>query len=82
MEGATSLRGRKSVYAGKHLFPKAAGNTRRCGTKGFDSLQIILDSPGITYEEFRTRGGRSNDLAKDVENGNVEARSLRDDVVC
>lgn len=76
MEGATRLRGRKSVFAGKMLFPSSscAGNVRKSNSKGFASLQLILDQPGITYEEYRAKGGRANDLASDVAKGNVEAR--------
>lgn len=58
----------------RKLFPadKLEGkNPRREGSHGFNSMQLILDSPGITYGEYIAAGGRSNDLAWDIKHENV-----------
>lgn len=47
------------------------GNPRREGSWGQKSLQIILNNPGLTLEEFLIRGGRTNDLRWDIQHGNV-----------
>lgn len=67
-------RGRKPVAAGKKLFATTDGNPRRAGSHGAKSLQIIIDNPGITAEEFVARGGRNVDLRWDIKQGNVRAK--------
>jgi hypothetical protein len=47
------------------------GNPRREGSWGQKSLQIIINNPGLTLEEFLIRGGRTNDLRWDIQHGNV-----------
>ena len=37
---------------GKRLFPKVQENPRRPDSHGFTAFQIILDSPGIQYEDW------------------------------
>lgn len=78
-------RGRPKTGAGKKLFAEpsllqqdhesvgAPGyiNTRRAGSHGYRSLQIVIDNPGITTEEYVAKGGRMNDLRWDLAHGNV-----------
>jgi hypothetical protein len=86
---APSKRGRKASFAGKQLYPDASllgsndneaegstptyQNPRRKTSAGYRSLQIIIDHPGITSEDYVTRGGRLNDLRWDVDHGHVRA---------
>jgi hypothetical protein len=71
-------RGRASAHAGKKLYPVAAkckeGNPRRAGTPGNKSMQIIIDNPGILFEDFIKKGGRSPDLNWDVAKGNASVK--------
>jgi hypothetical protein len=60
--------------SGKHLYPLVGKNPRRPGSFGHFSMQIILDEPGISYEEYIKKGGRSNDLNWDIDHGFTEAR--------
>lgn len=71
----TKPRIRKSEYSGCTLHPNVEENPRRAGSHGHNSLQIILDDPGITYEDFRARGGRTNDLRWDINAGRVVVKS-------
>tara|TARA_R100000656_G_scaffold117522_2_gene90925 strand:+ start:18406 stop:19110 length:705 start_codon:yes stop_codon:yes gene_type:complete len=65
-----------SKYAGKRLYKVHEGyhNHRKTGTFGYHSMQIIIDYPGISYEDYITKGGRPNDLAWDIERHHVVAR--------
>ena len=67
-------RGRRAVHAGKKLYPIKDQNPRRVGTFGHASYQVILDQPGILYEDYKKAGGRNNDLNWDIERGRVEAK--------
>jgi hypothetical protein len=77
-------RGRKPTAQGKKLFPSdtllggdaeplAYINPRRKKSHGYRSLQIVIDNPGITTEDYLAKGGRLNDLAWDIKHGNVKA---------
>ena len=59
---------------GKPTDPPLA-NVRRKGSHGYRSLQIVIDNPGITTEEFVAKGGRLNDLRWDINQGNVRVES-------
>lgn len=59
-------------YAGKQLWCTKAVNPRRPGSHGFRSLAIIIEQPGITYEQYLRAGGRLNDLTWDDEHNNVK----------
>jgi hypothetical protein len=82
---STGVRGRKATAAGQRLFPDASllggdepqtyQNPRRKDSHGYRSLQIIIDNPGITTEEFIAKGGRLNDLRWDIAHGNVKVES-------
>lgn len=82
----TSKRGRKPTAEGKQLYPDASllgsndngstptyQNPRRNGSAGKRSLQIIIDHPGITTEDYLAKGGRLNDLRWDLAHGSVRA---------
>lgn len=66
-------RGRKPNSHGKNLVAKVETNPRRPNSHGFRSLQIILDNPNISAEEFVAKGGRHKDLRWDIAFGRVEA---------
>jgi hypothetical protein len=58
-------------FKGKErLVPVGTGNPRRAGSHGHRSLQIIIDNPGLTVDDYREKGGRLNDLRWDIEHGN------------
>lgn len=64
---------RRPSLKGKKLFSTCADNPRRPGSKGHSSHEIIMANPGITYEEFREKGGRSNDAQWDIDREWVRA---------
>lgn len=64
--------GPRSNYSGKKLFKKVDKNPRREGTCGYKSFALIKD--GMTYEAYRSAGGRNNDLQWDLDRGWVELR--------
>lgn len=66
-------RGKKSRYVGKTLRALVDSNPRRPSAAGHASFNIILENPGISYEEFVASGGRLADLHWDVEKGRIEA---------
>lgn len=69
---STGLPGPHSQYAGKKLHRLVSTNPRREGTAGWTSFNCLRN--GMTYEEYRLAGGRSNDLAWDVAHGFVEVK--------
>lgn len=66
-------RGRKPTAAGKKLTANINSNERRANSHGYRSLQIILDNPGISTEDFLSKGGRLNDLRWDIARNRVRA---------
>jgi hypothetical protein len=68
---------RKSAFSGKTLRISASvaenGNPRKVGSHGHKSMQILIDAGpgGVSYEEYISEGGRSNDLQWDIAHGNV-----------
>lgn len=72
---AIKKRGRPATYAGTKLYPLVDGNPRRRGSHGWHSFKIILNNPGITYDDFIKKGGLNHGLRWDVGHGYVEARS-------
>lgn len=74
----TGKRGRipgQNAWVGKTLHAKTDKNDRRAGSIGYRSLQIIIDNPGITTEEFLKKGGRTGDLRWDVDRKRVEVKN-------
>lgn len=57
----------------KRLFSTCEENPRRGGSRGHASHEIVMANPGITYEEFREKGGRSNDAHWDIDRGWMRA---------
>lgn len=70
----SSGRGRPAAFAGKKLHPIVVTNPRQAGSHGWHSLKIVLDNPGITYEDYKVAGGRNNDLRWDVAHCYVEVK--------
>jgi hypothetical protein len=64
-------RGRKPTGLGKRFFALCTVNVRREGSFGHTSLQIIMDNPGITGDEFLAKGGRLKDLRFDLQQQRV-----------
>jgi hypothetical protein len=78
----TKRRGRAPSLAGRKLFPSAKladedgniVNPRREGTHGHKSMAVIIDNPGITVEDFVSKGGRLVDLRWDIDRDRVDAK--------
>lgn len=68
-EGEAKPKGRApgtGTYNGHKLRAVGKENPRREGSHGAASFQIVLDNPGITYEDFIAKGGRPQNLRKDI----------------
>lgn len=81
-KGASAGNGRRSALSGHKLTAVVKEgengslvNPRREGSHGHRSLQIIIDNPGITTEDYVKAGGRMNDLHWDVDHGNVKTEA-------
>jgi ribosomal protein L12E/L44/L45/RPP1/RPP2 len=57
---------------GKKLYKLVTDNPRRPGTHGHRSFSLIKD--GMSYEAYKSAGGRNNDLAWDIDHKFVELR--------
>lgn len=67
--------GERSRYGGYEIYSTADGkNPRKPGTAGHTAHQIVLDKPGLTFEEYRAAGGRTIDLEWDLMHGWLEVR--------
>jgi hypothetical protein len=62
---------RATALLGKTITANVKLNTRRAGTHGHKSLQIILDKGSVTVEKYLELGGRLNDLRWDMNKGNI-----------
>ena len=62
-----------SDLVGKHITAKAM-NLRKQGSRGAQSFQIILDNPGIVFEEYIAKGGRVCDIRWDMNKNWVEVK--------
>lgn len=71
-----SAPGPHSKFSGKKIYKlgewEKGGNPRREGTHGFTSFGLITN--GISFEEYRDKGGRNNDLQWDIDHGYVEVK--------
>lgn len=63
------LEGKKLYFTGKD-----GVNPRRDGTWGFKSLQIIISNPGIKFEDWVKKGGRTVDLYWDMKYDRIEVK--------
>lgn len=68
---AEKAKGKRSKYSGTNLWYVHETNKRQAGSWGNKGMQIIIDQPGISYEDFVKAGGRTVDLAWDVDRNNV-----------
>ncbi len=59
-------------FAGKRIYKLIANNPRRKGTHGWRSWELIEN--GMTFEEYKSRGGRSQDLRWDIDRGRCEVK--------
>jgi hypothetical protein len=71
-------RGRPSAFTGRRLTATMDHNPRKENTFGHRSYQILLENPGITFEEFRDLGGRANDLQYDYVRDRVEVSEVEE----
>ena len=70
---AGNIKKKRLSFKGKRIKSTTPVNPRREATKGFHSMQILIDAGGpISYEAYISAGGRSNDIAWDLERGHVE----------
>lgn len=70
---APKKRGRNSGFEGKMIKCLVAENPRRQNTKGFHSMGILINAgEPVSYEAYVAQGGRRQDLAWDLDKGNVE----------
>ncbi len=69
----TGAPGPSSKFTNHSIIPLVKENPRREGTHGHTSFALI-PSVGITYEEYKARGGRNNDLAWDIAHKYVEMK--------
>lgn len=67
-------RGRVSKYAGKKIHRLVKENPRREGSHGHKSFEVIPAKGGISYEDYIAGGGRSNDLAYDIDKEFAEVK--------
>ena len=58
---------KRGRYVGHLLFSKCDKNPRREGSIGYHSHQILLENPGIRYEEFLEKGGVPAALQWDID---------------
>ena len=61
-------------FTGKKLYPTQKTSPRKAGTRGHASYLILLEHPGIRYEEYLELGGRKGDLTWDLERKWVEVK--------
>jgi hypothetical protein len=63
---------RRGKFSGALVVQVAIENPRRKGTCGYNSFEIIIANGGrISFEEYRGKGGRNNDLQWDIDRGYV-----------
>lgn len=69
---APKKRGRNSGFEGKMIRALVEKNPRRENTHGFHSMAILINAgEPVSYEAYIAQGGRRQDLAWDLEKGNV-----------
>jgi hypothetical protein len=63
--GGGESRGRPSPFAGMRLYSTQEENPRRKDSLGYKSHEIVRKNPGIYFEDYILKGGRSKDLTYD-----------------
>lgn len=80
----TTRPGRTSVLAGKMIVPLTTHNSRRVGSTGWQTVNILLRHPqGIKTERLERLGGRLGDVHYEIKAGRakvVDAASQRSTV--
>lgn len=71
--GETKRRGPTSKLSGKKLTCLKPVDLRTPKNKGKVSFNIILENPGITFEEFLAKGGRKEDALFDLKRNFIKA---------
>tara|TARA_R100000808_G_C2155393_1_gene167756 strand:+ start:8688 stop:9428 length:741 start_codon:yes stop_codon:yes gene_type:complete len=65
-----------SKYADTFLHP-ISHNDRRKGSFGWHSMQIVINNPGISYEKFISKGGRTRDLDWDIKRNAIKIETVK-----
>ena len=68
----SNVPGPRSSFSGMRIYRLVEGNPRREGTHGHKSFALIVD--GMTFEDYKARGGRNCDLSWDLDHNYVELR--------
>lgn len=63
---------RNRIDRTKKIKLKVDANPRKPGSHGHASMEVIFAKPSLTVQEFIDNGGRTGDLAWDIEHGHVE----------
>lgn len=75
---ATESVGRQASCSGKRLYLTdkviKGGNPRQVNSYGWKSMNVIISEPGILFDDFLKKGGRSVDLNWDIKHGNAIAK--------
>jgi hypothetical protein len=67
-----SIRATMKLYPSNYVTKN--GNPRRPGSHGYNSLEIIIRKPGVSYDEFIKAGGRAQDLRWDIDKNYVSVK--------
>lgn len=67
-------RGILSQYAGMRLYPVKGARPSSPGTLDALSLEIVTQNPGITYREFKEKGGQGRRLTREVKNKRIRVK--------
>jgi hypothetical protein len=67
-----STPGPRTGFSGMRIYKLVAKNPRREGTHGYNSFNLVTD--GMTFDEYKSKGGRNIDLAWDIDKKFVELR--------
>jgi hypothetical protein len=77
-EGEGGQRGRKSSFAGKCFYPskvtKDEGNQYREDSQSWRTMEMIINDPGISYEDLVEKNARMNTLRDAISRGLAEAK--------
>jgi len=73
-ESATSS-GRRSCFKNHRLWTKG-DNPRAKETRAWHSMNIIIDNAGITFEEFKAKGGNTRDLLHDFRRDRITIKPV------
>ena len=63
-----------SKYAGKRLYPVKGARPSSPGTLDALSLEIVMKNPGITYREFKEKGGQGKRIPREIKNKRIRVK--------